>query len=84
MYPLSSQRRYWTFGSETEIAALRLKHNQEFIGKHGAAYDVCIVALLSLVLRYRNIFSIGITTAPILPDTRRGTNSAEKLRTAYA
>lgn len=40
MYPVSSQRRYWTFASEAEIAALRLKHNQEYIAKHGAAYDV--------------------------------------------
>lgn len=35
MYPTSSQRRYWTFKSEQEIADLRLKHNQEFIILHG-------------------------------------------------
>lgn len=35
MYPSSSQCRYWTFKNEQEIAALRLKHNQEFQKYHG-------------------------------------------------
>lgn len=34
MYPTSSQRRYWTFENEEEIAKLRIKHNQEFIMRH--------------------------------------------------
>lgn len=33
MYALSSQRRYWTFGSEKEIDELRQRQNQNFILK---------------------------------------------------
>lgn len=86
MYPVSSQRRYWTFSSEAEIAALRLKHNQEFIEKHGSIYDVSIAILshVYIILYLLPQCSTGITTAPILSNTRRGTNSAEKLRTSHA
>lgn len=45
MYPVSSQRRYWTFGSEAEIATLRLKHNEDFITKHGSEYDVSYASI---------------------------------------
>lgn len=34
MFPTSSQRRYWTFENEDEIAKLRIKHNQEFVTRH--------------------------------------------------
>ena len=43
MFPVSSQRRYWTFGSEQEIAELRKKQNSEFIAKHGSNLDVIFV-----------------------------------------
>lgn len=34
MYHTSSQRQYWTFKSEKEIAELRRKHNQEYRKVH--------------------------------------------------
>lgn len=40
MYPVSSQRRYWTFGSEQEIAELRRKQNEEYIAKHAGDMNV--------------------------------------------
>lgn len=40
MYALSSQRRYWTFGSEKEIDDLRQKQNQNFIQKATRGRDV--------------------------------------------
>lgn len=40
MYSMSSQKIYWTFKNEKEIAENRLKHNQQFILKHGAGLDV--------------------------------------------
>lgn len=40
MYPVSSQRRYWTFGTEADIAELRRKQNEEYIAKHGGEMDV--------------------------------------------
>lgn len=48
MYPTSSQRKYWTFANEEEIADLRLKHNQNFVLIHGDALnvEVCMVLLL--------------------------------------
>lgn len=47
MYPTSSQRRYWTFANEREIAELRLKHNQNFVLNHGESLGigVCIDTL---------------------------------------
>lgn len=40
MYPVSSQRRYWTFGSEQEIAELRRKQNEDYIAKHAGDMTV--------------------------------------------
>lgn len=37
MYPSSSQRKFWTFTSEREIADLRVKHNQNFVLKQNDA-----------------------------------------------
>ncbi|XP_058126575.1 cyclin-H [Anopheles coustani] len=36
MYALSSQKKYWTFKTEQELAELRLAQNIRFIAKHGA------------------------------------------------
>ncbi|KXJ72389.1 hypothetical protein RP20_CCG018184 [Aedes albopictus] len=36
MYPQSSQRKYWTFKSEQELAELRMKQNYNFIARHGS------------------------------------------------
>lgn len=35
MFHTSSQRQYWTFKTEKEIAELRRKHNQEYRKIHG-------------------------------------------------
>lgn len=35
MFHTSSQRQYWTFKSEKEIAELRRKHNHEYRKIHG-------------------------------------------------
>ena len=40
MYAVSSQRRYWTFGSEKEIDELRQKQNRNFILKATRGHDV--------------------------------------------
>lgn len=40
MYPTSSQRKYWTFANEQEIAELRLKQNQNFVINHGEARGI--------------------------------------------
>lgn len=43
MYPVSSQRRYWTFASEQEIAELRRKQNEDYIAKHAGDMSVITV-----------------------------------------
>lgn len=40
MYALSSQRRYWTFGSDKEIDELRQQQNQNFILKATRGHDI--------------------------------------------
>lgn len=40
MYALSSQRRYWTFGSDKEIDELRQQQNQNFISKATQGRDI--------------------------------------------
>uniref|UniRef100_A0A182K6S6 Cyclin-H n=1 Tax=Anopheles christyi TaxID=43041 RepID=A0A182K6S6_9DIPT len=37
MYSLSSQKKFWTFKTEQELAELRVKQNISFISKHGAS-----------------------------------------------
>lgn len=39
MFSSSSQRKYWTFSDESELAKLREKHNVDFILKHGSQMD---------------------------------------------
>lgn len=39
MFSTSSQRKFWTFSDETELARLREKHNLEFIARHGALIE---------------------------------------------
>lgn len=40
MYSLSSQKKFWTFKTEQELAELRVKQNVRFIAKHGASMTV--------------------------------------------
>lgn len=40
MYALSSQRRYWTFGSEKEVDELRQQQNQNFIRKATRGHEI--------------------------------------------
>lgn len=56
MYPFSSQRRYWTFSSENEIAELRRKHNTEFIAKHGSTLDVVKLTFFLSTIENMSIF----------------------------
>lgn len=51
MYPLSSQRQYWTFKNEQDIAELRRKHNAEFIERHGSGLNVKLKTKLLYVFR---------------------------------
>ncbi|KAJ0172045.1 hypothetical protein K1T71_012018 [Dendrolimus kikuchii] len=39
MFSTSTQRKFWTFSDENEVARLREKHNLGFISKHGAHID---------------------------------------------
>ncbi|XP_049885700.1 cyclin-H [Pectinophora gossypiella] len=39
MFSTSSQRKFWTFSDESELARLREKQNLEYIAKHGAHID---------------------------------------------
>lgn len=45
MYATSSQRRYFTFKNEEEIANLRVKHNQEFIAKQNYQLGLSVMRL---------------------------------------
>ncbi|XP_026763690.2 cyclin-H [Galleria mellonella] len=39
MFSTSTQRKFWTFSDETELARLREKHNLQYISKHGSNTD---------------------------------------------
>lgn len=39
MFSLSSQKKYWTFGDESDLFRLREKHNLDFIGRHGTQLE---------------------------------------------
>ena len=58
MFPLSSQKKYWTFVDETDLIRLRNEANMKFIVKHGANMTVscfnCNVSYI-LVLVSKNI-----------------------------
>jgi hypothetical protein len=36
MFPVSTQKKYWTFVDETDLIRLRQEANRKFILKHGA------------------------------------------------
>jgi hypothetical protein len=42
MFPISSQKKYWTFVDETDLIRLRHEANWKFILKHGANMTVCV------------------------------------------
>lgn len=39
MFSTSSQRKFWTFSDDSELARLRDKHNEAFITRHGGHID---------------------------------------------
>lgn len=43
MYPTSSQRKFCTYSSEQQIQELRLRHNADFITKHGEVRDPLLI-----------------------------------------
>lgn len=45
MFPVSSQKKYWTFVDETDLIRLRNEANRKFILKHGANMTVDIITL---------------------------------------
>lgn len=92
MYPTSSQRKFWTFNNEQEIAELRLKHNQKFVNEHGERLGGLDVSLTFFFLAnslmqtdfYFKLYFKGRPKAAIFSKARRRTNAAEKLRIAFA
>ena len=40
MFPLSTQKKFWLFSDESDLAALRAQTNRNFIEKHGANMTV--------------------------------------------
>lgn len=51
MFPTSSQRRYWTFENEEEIAKLRIKHNQEFVERHRYQLGLDVISPIAVPLK---------------------------------
>lgn len=40
MFPLSSQKKFWTFTNEQQLSELRLQQNVNYINTHGAEMNV--------------------------------------------
>lgn len=40
MFPLSSQKKFWTFTNEQQLTELRLQQNVNYINTHGAEMNV--------------------------------------------
>lgn len=55
MYPLSSQKKYWTFSNLDQLNDLRLKRNQKFIETHGAQLNVSKQLVEKLTIRILRI-----------------------------
>lgn len=47
MYPLSSQKKYWTFSNMDQLNELRQKQNEKFIETHGQNMDVNIILFIN-------------------------------------
>lgn len=82
MYAVSSQRRYWTFGSEKEIDELRQQQNRNFILKATRGHDVDVNEIdwsihMELIIFY--LIFPGEQFVAILSNSQRGENSIEKL-----
>jgi len=45
MFPVSSQKKYWTFVDENDLIRLRNEANRKFILKHGANMTVGVITL---------------------------------------
>ncbi|XP_055707933.1 cyclin-H [Phlebotomus papatasi] len=39
MYPQSSQKKYWKFSNEQQLANMRARHNQDYIAKHQEKWE---------------------------------------------
>lgn len=50
MFPVSTQKKYWTFVDETDLIRLRQEANRKFILKHGANMTVCVHTVLNFVI----------------------------------
>lgn len=59
MYTRSSQRTYWTFNTEQDIAELRRKHNHLYIEKQNAILNIDVNINLNAVfnLGFKLIFN---------------------------
>ena len=54
MFPLSSQKNYWLFNDENDLARLREETNAEFIAKHGAKMTVSFFMFIFYNLENHN------------------------------
>lgn len=50
MYPVSSQKKSWTFSDENEVDSLRRAANERFIERFGAGKTVCLCETYCYVL----------------------------------
>lgn len=89
MYALSSQRRYWTFGSDKEIDELRQQQNQNFILKATRGHEVDVNNCVDYIqcrmqlwfdcnMLIHSVFS-GEQFHTVLSHSQRRKNSIEKL-----
>lgn len=69
MYPLSSQKKYWTFNSIEQLNDLRLKQNQKFIDTHGSQMDVSFLLALEF---HSSILMLSLFIALPLGTNTRG------------
>jgi hypothetical protein len=89
MYQTSSQRKFWTYRNEQELAELRAQHNQKFIERFGIDMDVSrtwMTFKLSTIDFPFNLFIFivaGQHHCAIFSYTGRGKSFAETVRTAF-
>lgn len=60
MYPLSSQKKYWTFASMEQLNEMRVERNQKFIERWGRDMDVSFVFYEAMcnAINMFNVFNI--------------------------
>ena len=52
MFPNSSQKKYWLYRDEKDIANLRQEANALFIAKHGGSMSVSFIKSFTYLLFY--------------------------------